>query len=150
LEAGSEGPLLADLRHGSFGRMHPTSRALILKLWSPRPEEIRYVPATEDDLSSFEKELGPIPEDFCWLSPHVAVESLETNGSMESSNLPPRIDFGVTSKAESGQQQTERAPMNVEFLRALIPTVPALRAVPFAGRTTTMVLLASPRQTRLI
>lgn len=46
--------------------MHPTSRALILKLWSPRPEEIRYVRATEGALSSFEKEFGPIPEDFRW------------------------------------------------------------------------------------
>lgn len=46
--------------------MHLTSRALILKLWLARPEEIRYVPATEDALSSFEKEFGQIPEDFRW------------------------------------------------------------------------------------
>jgi hypothetical protein len=46
--------------------MHPTSRALILKLWSARPQEIRYVPAAEGALSSFEKEFGAIPEDFRW------------------------------------------------------------------------------------
>lgn len=46
--------------------MHPTSRSLILKLWSARPEEIRSVPATEDALNTFEKEFGAIPEDFRW------------------------------------------------------------------------------------
>lgn len=46
--------------------MHPTSREFILKLWSARPEEIRYLPAPEDALSSFEKEFGPIPDDFRW------------------------------------------------------------------------------------
>lgn len=61
-----EGPVVAESRHGSFSTMHPTSRALILKLWAARPEEIRYEPATEDALSSFETEFGPIPEDFRW------------------------------------------------------------------------------------
>jgi hypothetical protein len=54
------------LRHGSFSMMHPTSRALILELWLARPDEIRYAPATEDALGFFEKEFGPIPEDFRW------------------------------------------------------------------------------------
>jgi hypothetical protein len=57
---------VAELRHGSFGMMNPTSRSLILKLWSARPEEIRSVPATEDALNTFEKEFGAIPEDFRW------------------------------------------------------------------------------------
>ncbi len=46
--------------------MQPTSRELILKLWSARPDEIRYVPASEDALGFFEKEFGPIPDDFHW------------------------------------------------------------------------------------
>lgn len=46
--------------------MNPTSRELISKLWLARLEEIRYVPATDRALGSFETEFGPIPDDFRW------------------------------------------------------------------------------------
>lgn len=59
-------PKLARLRHGSFGVMNPKSRELISKLWLARPEDIRYAPATDLALNSFEKEFGPIPDDFRW------------------------------------------------------------------------------------
>lgn len=46
--------------------MDTTSRQRVLAAWSKQLEDIRHPPATEEEIGQFEREYGPIPDDFRW------------------------------------------------------------------------------------
>jgi hypothetical protein len=49
---------------GGGGRVDEATHQALLGAWLALPEDIRYPPAAEDQLRSFESEFGPIPLEF--------------------------------------------------------------------------------------